>query len=214
MLHGVFPYRAVRGKARCQSRHAFPHPLHPGRGNALFVAGIKRGHHLPLEQVVERVGFDGVPRGILAVLPAVSQGPPDLRRVGFRPPPIQLRQVYPSVGEHLHAARSTCLPGAPGRVDPDVHPLDQVLGQQHVVVAEKDRVRARLRLPDEMHPFPDEGLSSLVRRMRLARDDELYRALRIGQETKQSLRIVQQQVRSLVGREAACKAQCQRVGIK
>ena len=51
---------------------------------------------------------------------------------------------------------------------------------------------ARLGLPDEMHPFPDQGLPRLVRGMRLAGDDELHRALRMGQETKQSLRVMQQ----------------------
>ena len=50
--------------------------------------------------------------------------------------------------------------------------------------------------------------------MRLAGDDELHRALRIGQQAQQPLRIVQQQVRPLVGREAARKTQRQRVGIE
>ena len=50
--------------------------------------------------------------------------------------------------------------------------------------------------------------------MRLAGDDELHRALRIGQEAQQRAGIVQQQVRSLVGREAARKTQRQRVGIE
>ena len=70
-------------------------------------------------------------------------------------------------------------------------------------------MRARLGPPDEMHPFPNQGLSRLIRRMRLAGDDELHRSLRIAQQAKQSLGVVQQQVRSLVGREAARKAQRQ-----
>ena len=40
---------------------------------------------------------------------------------------------------------------------------------------------ADLGLPDEMNPFLDQRLPRLVRRMRLAGDDELHRALRIGQ---------------------------------
>ena len=50
--------------------------------------------------------------------------------------------------------------------------------------------------------------------MGLAGNDELHRALGIGQQAQQPLGIVQQQVRSLVGREAAGKAQRQCVGIK
>ena len=67
-----------------------------------------------------------------------------------------------------------------------------MLGQEHVIVTEEDRMGTRLGLPDEMYPFSNQGLASLVRRMRLAGDDELHRALRIGQETKQSLRVMQQ----------------------
>ena len=43
VLLGIFAHRAVGGEARCQPRHAFPHPRHPGRGNALLVAGMKPG---------------------------------------------------------------------------------------------------------------------------------------------------------------------------
>ena len=90
MLLGVFAHRAVGGEARCQPRHAFPHPLDPCGGNAALVSGIKLRDHLPLEQVVERVGFDSVPSGIIAMFLAISQRPPHFRRVGFRPPAIQL----------------------------------------------------------------------------------------------------------------------------
>ena len=73
---------------------------------------------------------------------------------------------------------------------------------------------ARLGLPDEVRPVPNESLSSLVRRMRLAGDDELHRTLGIGQQAKQPRRVVEQQVGPLVGGEAARKAQRQGVGIE
>ena len=50
--------------------------------------------------------------------------------------------------------------------------------------------------------------------MRLPGDDELYRTLRIGQQGEQPLGVVKQQVRPLVGREAARKSQRQHAGIK
>jgi hypothetical protein len=43
--------------------------------------------------------------------------------------------------------------------------------------------------------------------MGLARDNKLYRALGVGKQMKQPLRVVQQQVRPLVGRETAGEAQ-------
>src|ERR1019366_2807677 len=116
--------------------------------------------------------------------------------------------------QHLHAAGPAGFPGPPRRVDPDVDALHQMLAQEHVVVTEEDGMGTRLGPPDEMRPVPNQGLPALVRRMRLAGDDELHGTLRIGQKTKQAWRVMQQQVRSLVGGEAARKAQRECVGIK
>src|ERR1035438_4088887 len=73
---------------------------------------------------------------------------------------------------------------------------------------------ARPEYPDEVSPLPNQGLPRLVGRMRLAGDDELHRALRIAQKSKQAWRIMQQQVRSFVSHEAARKAQRECVGIE
>ena len=69
-------------------------------------------------------------------------------------------------------------------------------------------------LPDEMDPFLNQRLSRLVCRMRLASDNELYRALWITQQAQEPLPVVQQQVWSLIGCEAAREAQCQSTGIE
>ena len=76
VLLSVYAHRAVGREARCQACHAFPHPLDPCRGNAALVSGIKLRDHLPFEQVVERVGFDRIPSGTVAMLPAIPQRPP------------------------------------------------------------------------------------------------------------------------------------------
>ena len=41
-------------------------------------------------------------------------------------------------------------------------------------------MRTDLRSANELYPFLNQGLSRQVRRMSLARNDELHRALRIG----------------------------------
>ena len=92
------------------------------------------------------------------MLLAIPDCPPHFRRVRFRPPAIQFREIDASIDEHLHAARSARLPGPPWRVDPDVYPLNQVFGQKHVVVAEEDHMGAGLRPPDEMRPFLNQVL--------------------------------------------------------
>src|ERR1039457_2620845 len=96
----------------------------------------------------------------------------------------------------------------------DVCSSDLVLAQEHVVVSEEDGMGTRPCLADEMRPLADESLPGLVRRMRLAGDDELYRALGIAQKAKETWRVMEQQVRSLVGGEAARKAERECVGIE
>ena len=147
----------------------------------MLVAGIKLGDHLPFQQVVERLGFSSVPGRIVVMFLAITQRPPHFRRVGFRPPAVQFRQIDAAIDEHLHPACPTRLPGPPWRVDPDVHPLHQMLGQKHVVVTEKDRMAARFGPPDEMRPFLNHGLPRLVSRMGFAGNDELHRAPSIRQ---------------------------------
>ena len=68
--------------------------------------------------------------------------------------------------------------------------------------------------PDEPRPLLDQGLPRAVRWMGLAGHDELDGALGIGQQAQEPSRVVQQQVRSLVGRETPREAECQRVGIE
>ncbi len=106
--------------------------------------------------------------------------PARVRPVGLGPPAVQLRQIDASIDKHLHAACSTSLPGPPWRIDPDIYPLHQVLGQMHIVVAEEYHMGARLGPPNEMGPFLNQGLPRPVRRMSLTGKDELHRPLSIG----------------------------------
>ena len=114
------------------------------------------------------------------MLPAVSQRPSHLSAIRLGPPAVQFRKIDAPIDEHLHAARSTCFPGPPWRIYPDVHSLDKLLRQQHIVVAQEDDVGAGLRLADKLYPFMDQFLSRTVFRMGLTGDDELHRAVGNG----------------------------------
>ncbi len=58
--------------------------------DALLVPVVELGDHLALEHLVELGGFGSIPFRVIIVLPTVPQGPPQLGRVGFRPPAIEL----------------------------------------------------------------------------------------------------------------------------
>ena len=112
---------------------------------------------------------------------AVSQCPPHFRRVGFRPPAIQLREIDAPIDEHFHAARSASLPGPAWRIDPHIHALHQVLSQKHVVITQEDDMGACLWPANELHPLLNQGLPRIVLRMGLASDDELHWTLWVTQ---------------------------------
>ena len=92
--------------------------------------------------------------------------------------------------------------------------MHQLLGQAHIVIAEKDNMRAHQWLADEADPFMNQGSPGLVFRMRLAGDNQLHRAIRVGQQTQQTGRIVQQQIGPFITGEAAGKTECQCLGVK
>src|SRR5208337_3003443 len=106
------------------------------------------------------------------------------------------------------------LPRTARSVNPDIDALYEALGQQHVVVNEEDRVLSNVVTAQEKDPFADHVLAGLIRGMRLARDHELNRIFLIGENPRQPLAIVQQQIRAFVGGEAPRKAERQSVGIE
>ena len=167
-----------------------------------------------LEEREQRLGFGGIPGRVIAVFAAIAQGPAHLRGIRLRPPAVQLREVEAAVHQDLHAARAAGLPGPSRVVDPDVDPLDQMRGEQHVVVAEEQHVAAGLRALAEAHPLLHQSLPGVVLGVRLAGDDELHRALGVGQDAQQPLGVVQQETRALIGGEAAREAQGQRLGVE
>ena len=60
----------------------------------------------------------------------------------------------------------------------------------------------------------DQVLARPVGRVRLAGEEDLHRALGVGEQLAQAVQVAEQQVGPLVGREAAGEADGQRVGVE
>ncbi len=76
----------------------------------------------------------------------VPQRPAIRRAVGFGPPAIQFRAVQSTIHQDLHTAGTAGLPGTTGGIDPDIHPLDELGGYQHVVVCQKNHFVEEIRM--------------------------------------------------------------------
>ena len=88
---------------------------------------------------------------LLAVLLAIVRCPVDVRRIGFRPQPVQFRQIDAAIDQHFHTAGATGLPGRSRCVEPDIHALRQEFGQQHVVVTQNDCMGRQRGPVDELY---------------------------------------------------------------
>ena len=209
----VFAQHAVGAEAGGEARHAGAHLLHPGLRDAAGVAGVEGGHHLPLEDVEQGTGV--TPVGLLGgQVATVAHRPAHRRVVGLRPPAIQHGTVEAAVHQQFHAAGAAGLPRAAGGVDPHVHPLHQVLGEGHVVVAEEDHARVHLRTAGKAGDGLHQGLAHLVLGVGLARHHQLHRPVGVVEEADEALRVGEEQVGAFVFGEAAGETEGEDVGVE
>ncbi len=161
---------------------------------------IKRGN-LVLQKVVER--FRVVPvldQGVLMV-PLPPDHPAVSRLVPLAPPSIQNAQVDPAVEGRLHPAGPAGLVGAPGGVEPDVHPGDQVAGEAHVVPLEEDDLPPEPRVMGHLMDLADQVLPRLVGRMGLPGKDDLDRLPLPVENPGQPIHVLEDQRGPFVGGE-------------
>ncbi len=70
------------------------------------------------------------------------------------------------------------------------------------------------RVVGELHHLLDQRLAAVVGGVRLARDDQLHRALRVEQQRPQPVRVAQHQREPLVGRHPAGEPDGEHVGVE
>src|SRR5690606_33999647 len=92
----VLGEHAVAAEARREARQAGTDAGHPRPGNAVGIPVVELRDYLPFEEPEQLLGLGGVPAR-LAVLAAVADRPAEFGRVGFRPPPVEFREVEPAV---------------------------------------------------------------------------------------------------------------------
>ena len=146
---------------------------------------------------------------------AIAQRPSQFRRIGLGPPSVQFGEIQTTVDQYFHAAGPAGFPGSARGVDPQIYPLDKLLGDQHVVVRDEDQSTRQIRvLMEKLRPLLNHGLAGAILGMGLARNNELHGVVRVAQESVEPVRIAQQQIGAFVGCETTCKTHGQRVGIK
>src|SRR5581483_6849621 len=122
-----------------------------------------------------------------------ANSPAHNRLKGLGPPAIKFGQIYSAAHEHLHATGATRLPRPSRVVNPDIHAVHHLLGEQHVIVRQENCMRTHLgAATNEVRPLTNQSLTGLISRMSLTRNQNLYRTMRVCQEAHQPLWILQQ----------------------
>jgi len=153
---------AAGGEARCQLRHASRIRLTHAVGNAAPVSCNRTPGSPPARAGRRRsVGLRARPMLDRRHVPDRPPTPSHLRAVRLAHQPSSSERLTPPLTSTFHAARSTCLPGPPWRIYPDVHPLHKLLCQQHIVVTQEDEWGRVSGPADELYPCMDQCLPAL-----------------------------------------------------
>ncbi len=201
---------AVRRKRLRDLRGRDDHAVDPALRQPRGVAVEEHGQKALLDRVVQGLRDLLVPRLVLRL--ADDEARFVVRRLV--PPAVEDRQVQRAVHRGLHARRPGRLARALGRVQPDVAAGDERARERHVVVGQEEDAAFQLRALRRARDGPEEFLSGLVARMRLAGEEDLHGAPDLVEQVLEPLGLAEEQRRALVGREAAREADRQRARIE
>ena len=170
--------------------------------NAALVALVEGGHHLFLEQAVERVGIGGILRGRIVGRRAAVNQPAVGAVVAFRPPAVADAQVRHAVDGGFHAAGAARLERLARRVEPHVAALREEMRHVKVVVIDERDASAIHRIDGMAIDLLEMVLPPIVRRVRFAGKHNLDVPPRRGENANQTIGILENQLRALVRGEA------------
>ena len=132
--------------------------------------------------------------------------------VGFGPPAIENRKVQTAIENDFLTAGAGSLKWTTRVVKPNVHTLHEMASNVDVVVFNKNKLVGEFGIAHELGYLLQHALAGLIKRMGLAGEHELHRALGVIDHGGEQFNVAQDQVGALVGGKAAREADGQSVG--
>ena len=151
---------------------------------AVRVALVVGRHDLLLEDPVQVLRIAPVLGGLVGVGLAPADRPAVVLLVALVPPAVEHADVEDAVLGGLHAGRPRRLERPARVVEPDVDALHEEARDAHVVVLEDEHAAAQLRRARALEDLLDHPLAGPVGRVRLAGEDDLDRAIGVGQHRR------------------------------
>src|SRR5688500_14623992 len=135
--------------------------------------------------------------GVAVFLP-LAYSPAVLAVVTFGPPAIQNRAVGDTVQRGLHAACAACFVWPAGCIEPDINAMHKIAGHIDIILFQEDNLSLEARMVSRPVDLLYKLLARLVLRVRLPRENDLHRALRIVDDSAQSVGVGKEQGGPLV----------------
>jgi len=135
--------------------HGLPHGLHPSVRDAVWSAVVVERYDLGLQDLVERLGVEGI-LVVVVIMPVRGPELPSiLSVVPLHPPPVQNGQVQGAVYGRLHPRCSAGFHWGTGVVGPYVAALHHVAGNFGLIVLEKEDVSPQFGRAGQLDYVPD-----------------------------------------------------------
>ena len=172
---------AIRTESRRDILNRVFHPLYPCPRKSVRRTLVKQRYNLVLEHVVDSLGFDHVLIRRVFVIFTRSDYPAAVRPVPFTPPAVEGAHIQGAVKRSLHPAGPAGLHRTTRSIQPHINPANHVTGQVHIIIFQKDYSPPHVVLIRKVNYLPDYFLALSIARMRLTREYDLNRFVRISQ---------------------------------
>src|SRR5271156_2927987 len=194
----VLFHHACGAELRRRDFYGFFHYLNEFVRNLVVGASVIKRNYLLLKQTVKRISIN-IRSVTLNWISAES--PAVLPVVSFQPPTVENGKAGNAIPPRLHSARSTRFQRRERIVQPHVPSAHHSLRQMLVIIFHESDARGEFGFARQLeHPL-DQLRAPHIRGMGFAGKNDLYRLQRIREQAFQSPKIVEDQVRPLVGRK-------------
>ncbi len=143
----------------------------------------------------------------------VGQGPTGTLAITLIPPTVEYREVEKAVHLSLLARSARGLKRTGGSIEPDVDTGEQTFRHGHIVILKENDFTQEFRTLRNLNDALDQVFTGAVGRVSLAGKDELHREFLVVHNFRQTVKVSKEEMRTLVGGEAASKAYEQSIGI-
>src|SRR5579863_2234807 len=198
---GIFFHHAPHTEGGSAGAYGLFHDGDPAMRNTVCASIIKGRDHFSLKCLIERETVRLVLRVGIIIFALLADGPAIFAIVALVPPAIQHTAIWLSIERSFLPACPAGLVRANWIVEPQIRARYQEARHDDIVVFQEDDFATESIAAREAIDLFDQRFAWSVGRMRLAREDDLHRALRVIDDTLESFQVAENEGCAFIRRE-------------